>query len=78
MAKKSREPRIVRPDDIDPHHRWDRPLPAPGHTQVDFEERIDFRRLHDYRLSRTRETPVERERLWNALEAFAAGAPAQI
>ena len=54
MAKKSREPRIVRPDDIDPHHRWDRPLPAPGHTQVDFEERIDFRRLHDYRLARTR------------------------
>ena len=56
MAKKlkPREPRIVRPDDIDPHHNWDRPLPAPGHTQVDFEERIDFRRLHDYRLARTR------------------------
>jgi len=51
---KPREPRIVRPDDIDPHHNWDRPLPAPGHTQVDFEERIDFRRLHDYRLARTR------------------------
>ena len=56
MAKKSRrpEPRIVRPDDIDPKHRWDRPLQAPGRTQVDFEERIDFRRLHDYRLARTR------------------------
>ena len=54
MAKKRQEPRIVRPDDIDPHHRWDRPLPAPGHMQVDFEERIDFRRLHDYRLARTR------------------------
>ena len=54
MARKSREPKIVRPDDIDPHHRWDRPLPAPGHTQVDFEERVDFRRLHDYRLARTR------------------------
>jgi len=56
MAKKSRrpEPRIVRPDDIDPHHRWDRPLQAPGRTQVDFEERVDFRRLHDYRLARTR------------------------
>jgi Xaa-Pro dipeptidase len=52
--KKAREPHVVRPDDIDPHHRWDRPLPAPGHTQVDFEERIDFRRLHDYRLARTR------------------------
>jgi hypothetical protein len=56
MAKKSKlpEPKIIRPDDIDPHHRWYRPLQAPGHTQVDFEERIDFRRLHDYRLARTR------------------------
>ncbi len=52
--KKAAEPRSVRPDDIDPHHRWDRPLQAPGHTQVDFEERVNFRRLHDYRLSRTR------------------------
>jgi Xaa-Pro aminopeptidase len=52
--KKAAEPKIIRPDDIDPHFRWDRPLPAPGHTQVDFEERIDFRRLHDYRLARTR------------------------
>jgi len=52
--KKASEPTIIRPDDIDPHHRWDRPLQAPGHTQVDFEERIDFRRLHDYRLARTR------------------------
>jgi Xaa-Pro aminopeptidase len=56
MAKNARrpEPKVVRPDDIDPKHRWDRPLQAPGRTQVDFEERIDFRRLHDYRLARTR------------------------
>jgi Xaa-Pro dipeptidase len=56
MAKKSRppEPKQVRPDDIDPHHRWDRPLQAPGRTQVDFEERVNFRRLHDYRLARVR------------------------
>ena len=52
--KKAPEPTIIRPDDIDPHHRWDRPLQAPGHTQVDFEERVNFRRLHDYRLARTR------------------------
>jgi Xaa-Pro dipeptidase len=52
MAKdKKKHPR---PDDIDPKHRWDRPLQAPGRTQVDFEERVDFRRLHDYRLARTR------------------------
>ena len=55
MATKRRaEPTIVLPDDIDPHHRFDRPLGAPGHTQVDFEQRVDFRRLHDYRLARTR------------------------
>src|SRR6476660_6853764 len=55
MAKKTRrEPRIVRPDDSDPKHRWDRPLQAPGRTQVDFEERVNFRRLHDYRLARVR------------------------
>ena len=55
MARqKAREPTIVKPDDIDPHHNWNRPLPAPGHNQVDFEERVNFRRLHDYRLARTR------------------------
>src|ERR671922_621016 len=56
MAKKARapQPKQVRPDDIDPHHRWDRPLQAPGRTQVDFEERVDFRRLHNYRLGRVR------------------------
>jgi Xaa-Pro dipeptidase len=41
-------------DPADPNHRWDRPLQAPGRMQVDFEERVDFRRLHDYRLARTR------------------------
>src|ERR1700704_3575440 len=56
MASRNRhlQPKIVRPDDIDPGHRWDRPLQAPGRTQVDFEERVDFRRLHGYRLARVR------------------------
>ena len=31
-----------------------RPLPAPGHMGVDYEERVDFARLRDYRLSRAR------------------------
>ena len=52
--KKASEPKIIKPDDVDPHCNWDRPIGAPGHTQVDFEERINFRRLHDYRLARTR------------------------
>ena len=46
--------RPVSPDDVDPRYRWDRPLQAPGHMQVDFEERVDFRRLHAYRLGRAR------------------------
>jgi Xaa-Pro aminopeptidase len=55
LARRIRkDPTIIRPDDIVAHHQWDRPLQAPGHTQVDFEERINFRRLHDYRLARTR------------------------
>jgi Xaa-Pro dipeptidase len=29
-------------------------LPAPGRMHVDFEERVDFRRLHEYRLGRAR------------------------
>lgn len=46
----------VDPDDLKPAHRWHRPLMAPGITQVDFEERIDFKRLHRYRLARTRQS----------------------
>ncbi len=57
MARKQRpaEPRRVTPDAVDPRHAWDRPLQAPGHMQVDFEERVDFRRLHAYRLGRVRQ-----------------------
>jgi len=53
-SKKKIEPKVIRPDDIDPHHNWSRPVQAPGHMQVDFEERVNFRRLHDYRLARVR------------------------
>jgi Xaa-Pro dipeptidase len=49
------EPQVVHEGDIDPHHQWNRPLQAPGHTQVDFEERVNFRRLHAYRLARVRQ-----------------------
>ena len=41
-------------DPADPVHRWERPLQAPGRMQVDFEERVNFQRLHEYRLARTR------------------------
>ncbi|MDE2227712.1 MAG: aminopeptidase P family protein [Alphaproteobacteria bacterium] len=50
-----REPIIVNPEDIDPRYDWKRPIMALGPNAVDFEERIDFRRLHRYRLGRTRQ-----------------------
>src|SRR5262245_56669445 len=58
MAKNLNRPEFlpVNEDDLKPAHRWHRPLQAPGTTQVDFEERVEFRRLHRYRLARTRES----------------------
>ncbi|MBI5114460.1 MAG: M24 family metallopeptidase, partial [Rhodovulum sp.] len=47
--------REIRADDIDPRHDWTRALPALGTMGVDFEERVDYRRLHRYRLSRARQ-----------------------
>ncbi len=67
MARKAAAPATKatarKSDAVDPKHRWDRPLQAPGRMQVDFEERVDFRRLHDYRLARTRATR-SRSRAW--------------
>ena len=37
---------------LKPNWRWDRAIPAPGHTTVDFETRVDVRRLQRYRLAR--------------------------
>src|SRR5438477_1207758 len=48
-------PEQVRAEDIDPHYRWNRALPALGPMGVDFEERVDFQRLHRYRLGRVRQ-----------------------
>lgn len=44
----------IDPEDINPHHDWSR-LNAHGVMNVDFEERVDFRRLHRYRLGRARQ-----------------------
>jgi Xaa-Pro aminopeptidase len=46
--------RGVRAEDINPRFNWGRALPALGIMGVDFEERVDYRRLHRYRLSRVR------------------------
>ena len=53
------EPTIVKPEDIDPGFNWDRAIPAPGHMAVDFEERVNFRRLHNYRLARAKQALAE-------------------
>jgi Xaa-Pro aminopeptidase len=55
MVAKLSEPRVITDADIDPRHDWSRAIYAPGVMNVDFEERIDFRRLHRYRLARTRQ-----------------------
>jgi Xaa-Pro aminopeptidase len=44
----------IAPADLEPRYDWSRPIPALGPMAVDFEERVDFRRLHRYRLARTR------------------------
>ena len=49
MDQKLRE---IRAEDINPRFNWGRALPALGIMGVDFEERVDYRRLHRYRLSR--------------------------
>ena len=55
MPEHLHQPVMILPEDIDPRHHWDRPIQAPGPMQVDFEERVDFRRLHTYRLARVRQ-----------------------
>jgi len=42
-------------DALKPGYNWSRQIPAHGHSAVDFEERVNFRRLHDYRLARARQ-----------------------
>lgn len=55
LERKSTEPVVIRPEDIKPNWNWDRPIAAPGRTHVDFEERVDFRRLHRYRIARAKQ-----------------------
>src|ERR1700753_2566785 len=51
----TRDPTTIRAEDVKPRYNWGRALPALGITGVDFEERVDYRRLHRYRLSRVRQ-----------------------
>jgi Xaa-Pro aminopeptidase len=64
MDAPSNNLRAIRPADIDPRLYWGRHLPALGTVAVDFEERVNYRRLHEYRVGRAR----------RALEASELGA----
>jgi Xaa-Pro aminopeptidase len=46
--------RAIRSADINPRFNWGRHLPALGTMAVDFEERVNYRRLHEYRIGRAR------------------------
>jgi len=47
-----RDPVKITAEDINPRYNWGRHLPVLGTMGVDFEERVDYRRLHRYRLGR--------------------------
>ncbi len=49
-------PNSVKTTDTDPNWRWDRRIPALGHTAVDFESRVNHDRLRRYRLARARDS----------------------
>jgi Xaa-Pro aminopeptidase len=55
MDDVTRSLRKVNPEDINPRFNWGRHLPALGTMGVDFEERVDYRRLHKYRIGRVRQ-----------------------
>ncbi|MGH6944323.1 MAG: aminopeptidase P family N-terminal domain-containing protein, partial [Geminicoccaceae bacterium] len=54
MARPTIDPTLRAAQDLEPHWNWSRELPAPGRMGVDFETRVDFRRLQRYRLARAR------------------------
>lgn len=51
----SSTPSGITAEDLNPRWNWDRPIAAPGRMNVDFEERVDFGRLHRYRVARARQ-----------------------
>jgi Xaa-Pro dipeptidase len=52
MDERTREPIKITAEDINPRYNWGRHLPVLGTMGVDFEERVDYRRMHRYRLAR--------------------------
>lgn len=63
---KPTEPVVISPEDIRTNWNWERPIAAPGRTHVDFEERVDFQRLHRYRIARAQQA-LEKSELGSLL-----------
>jgi Xaa-Pro dipeptidase len=61
MDKYLGEPKEIRSDDINPRFNWGRHLPALGTMGVDFEERVNYSRLHRYRIGRVRQALEQSE-----------------
>ncbi|MGH6727791.1 MAG: M24 family metallopeptidase, partial [Pseudolabrys sp.] len=55
MDERTREPIKITAEDINPRYNWGRHLPALGTMGVDFEERVNYQRLHNYRIARARQ-----------------------
>jgi Xaa-Pro aminopeptidase len=51
--------RKVNSDDTNPRYNWGRRLPVLGTMGVDFEERVNYQRLHQYRIARVRKALEE-------------------
>src|ERR1019366_669800 len=52
VDERTRHPVKITAEDINPRYNWGRHLPVLGTMGVDFEERVDYRRMHRYRLGR--------------------------
>ena len=50
-----RDPVKITAEDVNPRYNWGRHLPVLGTMGVDFEERVDYRRMHRYRLGRAQQ-----------------------
>ena len=55
MDKRTHDPLKITAEDINPRYNWGRHLPVLGTMGVDFEERVDYRRLQRYRLGRAQQ-----------------------
>ena len=55
MDERTRDPLQIRAEDINPRYNWGRAPPSLGIMGVDFEERVDYRRLHRYRIARAQQ-----------------------